>query len=48
MNKLFDLSGRVSLVTGGNGGLGLAMAEGPGRRHMCRCNPRIPNYRYGL
>ena len=28
MNKLFDLSGRVSLVTGGNGGLGLAMAEG--------------------
>ena len=28
MNKLFDLSGRISLVTGGNGGLGLAMAEG--------------------
>jgi NAD(P)-dependent dehydrogenase (short-subunit alcohol dehydrogenase family) len=25
---LFDLSGRVALVTGGNGGLGLAMARG--------------------
>jgi 2-deoxy-D-gluconate 3-dehydrogenase len=26
--RLFDLSGRVALVTGGNGGLGLAMARG--------------------
>lgn len=25
--KLFDLSGRVAVVTGGNGGIGLAMAE---------------------
>jgi len=24
----FDLSGRVALVTGGNGGIGLGMAEG--------------------
>ena len=28
MAKLFDLTGRVALVTGGNGGLGLAMAKG--------------------
>ena len=27
-NQLFDLSGKVALVTGGNGGLGLAMALG--------------------
>lgn len=26
--ELFDLSGRVALVTGGNGGIGLAMARG--------------------
>lgn len=26
--RLFDLTGRVALVTGGNGGLGLAMAQG--------------------
>ena len=24
----FDLSGRVALVTGGNGGIGLGMADG--------------------
>ncbi len=28
MSALFDLGGRVAIVTGGNGGLGLAMAEG--------------------
>lgn len=26
--KMFDLSGRVAVVTGGNGGIGLGMAEG--------------------
>jgi len=28
MDKLFDLTGRVSIVTGGNGGIGLGMARG--------------------
>ena len=28
LNKLFDLSGRVAIVTGGNGGIGLGMARG--------------------
>ena len=28
MKQLFDLAGRVAIVTGGNGGLGLAMATG--------------------
>jgi len=28
MNKAFDLEGRVAIVTGGNGGIGLGMAEG--------------------
>ena len=28
INDLFDLSGRVALITGGNGGIGLGMAEG--------------------
>ena len=27
MFKPFDLSGKVALVTGGNGGIGLAMAD---------------------
>src|SRR5260221_13936870 len=26
--SLFDLSGRIAIVTGGNGGIGLGMAEG--------------------
>ena len=26
--KLFDLTGKVALVTGGNGGIGLGMAQG--------------------
>ena len=29
--SLFDLSGRVALITGGNGGIGLGMAEGMAR-----------------
>ena len=28
MGNLFDLSGRVALITGGNGGIGLGMADG--------------------
>ena len=28
MKDLFDLSGKVALVTGGNGGIGLGMARG--------------------
>ena len=28
MSKAFDLSGRVAIVTGGNGGIGLGMAQG--------------------
>lgn len=26
--QMFDLSGRVAVITGGNGGIGLGMAEG--------------------
>ena len=26
--KLFDLTGRVAIVTGGNGGIGLGLARG--------------------
>ena len=33
----FDLTGKVALVTGGNGGIGLGMAQGDGRgRRRCR------------
>ncbi|TDI58199.1 MAG: SDR family oxidoreductase [Alphaproteobacteria bacterium] len=32
MSGLFDLSGQVGLVTGGNGGIGLGMAEGMARQ----------------
>lgn len=28
MNEIFDLSGRVAVITGGNGGIGLGMAQG--------------------
>jgi 2-deoxy-D-gluconate 3-dehydrogenase len=28
--KMFNLAGKVAIVTGGNGGIGLAMAEGIG------------------
>ena len=31
MSRLFDLSGKVALVTGGNGGIGLGMAQGLGQ-----------------
>ncbi len=31
MSKQFDLSGKVAIVTGGNGGIGLGMAEGLAR-----------------
>ena len=31
MNSLFDLTGKVGLVTGGNGGIGIGMAEGLAR-----------------
>jgi 2-deoxy-D-gluconate 3-dehydrogenase len=28
MNKLFDLTGKIAIVTGGNGGIGLGIAQG--------------------
>jgi 2-deoxy-D-gluconate 3-dehydrogenase len=36
MAPLFDLSGRVALVTGGNGGIGLGMARG-----LAACGARV-------
>jgi 2-dehydro-3-deoxy-D-gluconate 5-dehydrogenase len=36
MTDLFDLAGKVALVTGGNGGIGLAMAQG-----MASCGASI-------
>src|SRR5262249_42974030 len=32
MKNLFDLSGKVGLVTGGNGGIGIGLAEGLARQ----------------
>ena len=36
--NLFDLTGRVAIVTGGNGGIGLGMAEGIGGRGREWCS----------
>ena len=33
---MFDLTGRVALITGGNGGIGLGMAQG-----LAACGARI-------
>ena len=37
MDSMFDLTGHVGLVTGGNGGLGLGMAEGLARAGAAVC-----------
>ena len=31
LERMFDLTGRIALVTGGNGGIGLGMARGIGQ-----------------
>ena len=49
--NLFDLAGKVALVTGGNGGIGLAMAQGMAScgasiaiagRNEAKAGPRLP------
>jgi len=37
--SLFDLTGRVAIVTGGNGGIGLGMAEDWRRPGLPWCSP---------
>ena len=38
--NLFDLTGKVALITGGNGGLGLGDGAGTGRRRGGHCHCR--------
>ena len=41
--KLFDLSGKVAIVTGGNGGIGLGMARGIlSRISLCSTSSNVP------
>ena len=42
MPQLFDLTGHVALVTGGNGGLGIGMARGTFRRARQHAGDHVP------